>query len=240
MDQDSHNHTTLAGANALDTQAPLFTQDALQRSGSPTVTTATASTTTATIVAPALISPNPNKGIAKRALACFALVCLVLGPPVLVLLTVYTIWGATHSKEHTIVHQARLSHQAFAPLEVNYTHHLPLLNIPNGSSSFRPLSFATIIATSNDDLTLLHTLALTALPYTLLDPSLSSADSPYNPSQIWYTFSAATNASTSLGNLDDYYDNLLPYYQQLLFSSIKSEQALRPPWFKDFLCTQKA
>ena len=148
--------------------------------------------------------------------------------------------GGKGGKEHTAVHQARLSHDAFAPLAINHTNHLALLDIPDGPSSFRPLSFAIVLATSNDDLTLLHTLALSALPCVLLDPSLSSAESSYNPTQIWYAFSAATNASASLGNLDDYYDKLLPYYQQLLFSSIKSEKALRPPWFKGFLCTQKA
>ena len=240
MDQDSHNHTTLAGANDMDIQARMDTQDALQSSISPTTTIATvSSSTTTTTVDSALISPNKNKSIAKRALACFALVYLVLGPVVVTLLIVYTVWGGKGGKEHTTVHQARLSHQAFVPLEINYTHHLPLLVIPNGSSAFRPLSFATVLAISNDHLTLLHTLALAALPCALLDPSLSSAESSYDPTQIWYALSAATNASASLGNLDDYYNKLLPYYQQLLLSSYKSEQALRPPWFKDFLCTQK-
>ena len=217
----------------MDTQARLDTQDALQRSRSPTTTTTT------TTIDPVLIFPNKYKSIARRTLACFALVCLTLGPLLLIPIMVRTVWGKD-GKEHTTVHQARLSHRAFAPLEINYTHHLPLLNIPNGSSSFRPLSFATVIVTSNDHLTLLHTLALSALPCAILDPSLSSAESPYDPTQIWYAFSAATNASTALGNLDDYYDELLPHYQQLLLSSFKSEQALRPPWFKGFLCTQKA
>ena len=243
MDEDAYNHATLAGENDMDTQARLDTRDALQRSGSPTITTAitTASTpTTTTTVDPALTSPNKNKGVAKRALACFALVCHVLGPVVLVLLIFRTVWRWKGGKEHTAVHEARLSHHAFAPLVINHTNHLPLLDMPNGSSAFRPLSFATVLATSNDDLTLVHTLALHALPCALLDPSLSSAESSYNPNQIWYAFSLATNASASLGNLDDYYDKLLPYYQQLLFSSFKYEQALRPPWFKGFLCTQKA
>ena len=234
MDEDAYNHTTLAGANDMDTQARLDAQDALQRSESPTISTATTTT-----VDPALISPNKNRSIAKRALALLALVCLVLGPVVLVLLILRTFWGWKGGKEHTAVHQARLSHHAFAPLEISYTHHLPLLDIPDASSAFRPLSFATVLTTSNDDLTLLHTLALSALPCALLDPYLSSAESSYNQNQIWYTFSAASNASTTLGNLDDYYDKLLPYYQQLLFSSIKSEQALRPPWFKGLLCAQK-
>ena len=239
-DDDAYNHTTLAGENNMRRQARRDTQDALQRLGSPTITTATTTATSSTTLGPALISPDKHKSIAKRALACVALICLVLGPVVLVLLMVYTVWGGKGGQEHTAVHQNRLSHHAFAPLKINYTHHLPLLDIPDGPSSFRPLSFATVLATSNDHLTLLHTLALSALPCALLDPSLSSAKSSYNPTQIWYTFSAATNASISLGNLDNYYGKLLPYYQQLLFSSSKSEQALRPSAFKGFLCTQKA
>ena len=90
---------------------------------------------------------------------------------------------------------------------------------------------------TNDHLTLLHTLTLSALPCILLDSSSSSSASLHNPTNIWYTSSAATNASTALGNLDDYYDELLPHYEQLLSSALKSEQALRPPWFKALLCT---
>ena len=155
---------------------------------------------------------------------------------------VRTVWGpwGQDDKDHTIVHQARLSHGAFAPLEINHTQHLPLLNIPNGSSSFQPLSFATVTATSNEYLTLLHALALSALPCAILHPSLSSAESSYDPTEIWYAVSAAANASTALGNLDDYYAGLLGHYQQLLLSSLKSEQAMRPSWYKGFLCTQKA
>ena len=230
----------------MDIQARLDTQDALQRFRSSTTATATNTT-----IDQVLIFPNKVKSIARRALACFALVCLVLAPLVLIRITIRTVWGidivwvketgwGQDGKEHTTVHQARLSHRAFAPLEISYTHHLPLLNIPNASSSFQPLSFATVTVTSNDHLTLLHTLALNALPCAILDPSLSSAESPYDPTQIWYAFSAAKNASTALGSLDDYYDKLLPHYQQLLLSSFKSEQALRPAWFKGFLCTQMA
>ena len=239
MDEDAHDHTTLAGAMDMDTQARLDTQDALQRSRS-----RSRSTANTTIDQDPIFPNNKNKSIAKRALAWFALICLVLGPVFMIRIMVHTVWGE-HGKEHTTtttMHQPRLSlsHRAFAPLEINYTHHLPLFNIPNPSSSFRPLSFATVTATSNDHLTLLHTLALRPLPCAILDPSLSSSESPYDPTQIWYAFSAATNASTALGNLDDYYAQLLLHYQQLLLSSLESEQALRPPWLKDGLCTQKA
>ena len=182
-----------------------------------------------------------NKSIVKRTLACFALVCLMLGPVAIVHLMVRTIRGeGEHAKEHPTVHQgARLSHGAFGPLEINYAQHLPLLNTPDGPSSFRPLSFATVTVRSHDRLALLHTLALSTLPCAILRPSLSSAESPYDPTEIRYVFSAAINASTALGNLDDYYAELLRHYQQLLVSSLNSEQALRPAWFKSVLCTQK-
>ena len=194
---------------------------------------------------PALNVPNRNKSIATRTLACVAFVCFVLISIVIPGLMALRYWGEA-GKDYTTVHraplshQARLSHRAFAPLEINYTLHLPLLNNPNGPSSFQPLPFANVTATGNDQLALLRTQALSSLPCAILHYSLSSAESSYDAKEILDAFSAANSASIALGNLDDYYAQLFHHYQRVSRSSLSSEKAFRPPWFKSFLCPQKA
>lgn len=231
IDGHDHNHMTFAGAVEIDTdsntQARLNTSDDSPLNPS---------------------HKHKNKTNAKRTrsnIAIFSFFSIILAPVVLFIsyiltLSIYQSVWTNYATQRAVVLQAQLSHQAFAPLLINYTLHIPLLNILNTSASFRPSSLPALITTSNDHLTLLHTLTLGALPCALLDSSSSSSSasaSPHNPTKIWYTSSAATNASTALGNLDDYYDELLPHYEQLRSSALKSEQALRPPWFKALLCT---